>query len=146
MVVTITEPQEGLMQWLCERIGYVPTLSMTCIGQWDNDNEKLIGVVGYDGFSEVMVEMHSAGEPRRYWLTPQFLFLAFDIPFNAYGLTYLTSRVSTGNPRAVRFNEKLGFKEQCRIPKGAEDGDLIIFTMHRDECRYLKMHRFKEAA
>ena len=116
----ITEPQRALIYWLCERIGYVPTVEMTCIGQWDNVTEELIGVVGYDGFSENMVEMHSAGEPGRYWLTKELVFRAFDVPFNGFGVKVVTSRVSTGNPRAIKFNKGLGFKEQCRIPDGAD--------------------------
>jgi RimJ/RimL family protein N-acetyltransferase len=143
----ISQPQLALGQWLCDRIGYTPTRDFMCIGQWDDDKNELIGVVGYDGWSENMVEMHSAGEPGTYWLTKELLYRAFKFPFEGYGMKAIISRVSTGNPVAVKMNIGLGFKEQCRIRDGADDGDLIIFAMHRDECRWLKMNsRYKEAA
>ena len=143
----ISEPQKALSYWLCERIGYTPTRDLMCIGQWDNDKEEIIGVVGYDGWSENMVEMHSAGVPGTYWLNKQMLKQAFIYPFKGHGLKVIITRVSTGNPVAVKMNKGLGFKEQCRIRNGADDGDLIIFTMHHDECRWLDMKlRMKEAA
>jgi hypothetical protein len=143
----ISHPQLALSQWLCDRVGYTPTRDFVCIGQWDNNRERLIGVVGYDGWSVNMVEMHSAGEPGTYWLTKEMLSSAFTLPFEGAGRKVIISRVSTGNPVAVKMNVGLGFKEQCRIRDGADDGDLIIFAMHKDECRWLDMKfRFREAA
>lgn len=143
----ISEPQLALSYWLCDRIGLTPTRDLMCIGQWDNDIEEIIGVVGFDGWSKSMVEMHSAGEPGRYWLTKELLHKAFTFPFFGHGVNVVISRVSTGNPRAVKFNKGLGFKQQCLIKDGAEDGDLIIFAMHKADCRWLDMNfRINEAA
>ena len=143
----ITEPKIALTTWLCERIGYIPTPELVCVGQWDNDNERLIGVVGYDGWSETKVEIHSAGEPGTYWLTKELLCEAFTFPFIGLDKKVIISRVSTGNPAAVKMNKGLGFTQQCCIRDGADDGDLLIFAMHKDECRWLDMKfRFKEAA
>lgn len=143
----ISEPQLALSYWLCDRIGLTPTRDIMCIGQWDNDAEEIIGVVGYDGWSKSMVEMHSAGTPGSNWLTRELLNKAFTFPFEGHDLNVIISRVSTGNPAAIKFNKGLGFKEQCRIKDGADDGDLIIFAMYKAECRWLDMkYRFKEAA
>ncbi len=143
----IVEPQGVIKHWLCDQIGYIPTAEFICIGQFDEMKQDLIGAIGYDGWSENMVEMHSAGTPGSYWLTKEFLFKCFHFPFIVHGREIVTSRVSTGNPVAVKMNLQAGFTEQCRIKGGADDGDLIIFTMYRAECKWLRMEKlYKEAA
>ncbi|RLC18921.1 MAG: hypothetical protein DRI24_01765 [Deltaproteobacteria bacterium] len=143
----IVEPQGVIKHWLCEQIGYIPTAEFICIGQYDEQRKDLTGAVGYDGWSENMVEIHVASVPGAYWFTKELLYKSFHFPFVVHGRNIVASKVSSSNEAAVNFNRKLGFKEQCRIKGGSSSGDLIIFTMYRAECKWLDMDlRFKEAA
>lgn len=143
----VKEPQDIIARWLCERIGYVPTAEFIAFANWDSERREIIGAIGYDGWSVKMVEMHVAGEPDTYWLTKNMLKMAFHFPFNVHGREIIASRVSSSNIAAMRLNEKLGFKEQCRIEGGTQWGDLVIFAMNKSDCKWLNMKdRLREAA
>lgn len=143
----IVEPQYAISKWLCERIGYIPTKEFIAFANWDNEREEIIGALGYDGWSTKMVEIHVAGEEGTYWLNKETLSMAFIFPFVMHKRNIVVSRVSSYNLEAMTLNEKLGFEEQCRIKDGAEFGDLVVFAMYKERCKWLNMKtKFREAA
>lgn len=131
-----TRNQYELSAWLCERIGLIPTKMLRVIGQRSEQTGEIIGVVGYDGWNGVSCQMHSAGEGN--WVTRNLLFAAFDYPFNVANCGMVLGMIPSGNEQAVKFNNHLGFKTECVIKGAHPDGSLIIMSMSRAECRYLK--------
>ena len=129
-----TTRQSWLADWLCSRIGLVATQHLRCIGNVIDG--KLVGVVGYDQFNGASIMMHAAGEP--HWLTKDMLWAVFDYPFNVCGVNMIIGMVPSGNRQAIRFNNHIGFKTKLRLYGAHPDGELILMTMHRDECRYLE--------
>jgi RimJ/RimL family protein N-acetyltransferase len=49
--------------------------------------------------------------------------------------------VPSGNKRALHFDKRMGFKEVARIKDAHPDGELIILSMRRDECRFLEKEK-----
>jgi L-amino acid N-acyltransferase YncA len=144
--MVITEPQEGLKAWLCDRISYVPSPNMVCLGQWSVSKKALVGCVGFDRWTETAVEMHCAGDPG--WLDREMLYKAFSYPFIQAGLKVAIAVVSSSNEDALRLNRRLGFREVCRIADAMDDGDMVIMEIRPDECRWLDVFqpsKYKEA-
>jgi len=132
MVTTMNQPH--LKEWLCDRIGLIPTPDLVCIGNYLND--KLRGVVGYDGYNGASIQMHVAGEGN--WFTKDMLYASFDYPFNACDVNMVIGLVPSGNTEAIRFNTHIGFKTAYTLEGAHPDGALILMTMTKQECRYLK--------
>lgn len=130
----VTDRQDELVRWLCERIGYTPTPSIRAIGSVGSDN-VLHGVVGFDGFNGASCQMHVAGDPG--WVNRAILHAAFDYPFNFAGCSVVLGVVPSGNAEALRFNERLGFRTVAVIPEAHPDGALVVMAMDREECRWL---------
>lgn len=137
-ILIVTKNQAELRYWLCNRIGLVPTPNMVCIGIIGAD-ETIKGVVGFDGFNGASVQMHSAGEGN--WITRDLLWACFDYPFRVCELNMVIGLVPSGNERAVRFNEHVGFKKAYVLEGAHPDGSLVLMTMTRQECRYLDRKR-----
>jgi len=133
-----TADQSRLRDWLCERIGYVPSPHMYCIGNVSNG--KILGVVGYDGWNGASVQMHSAGEGN--WLTRTFLKFVFWYPFEQEGMKIVIGSVPSGNTLAIKFNLHVGFKVEYVIEDAHPDGALVVMTMRRGECRFLQRNRY----
>lgn len=127
-------PQDILISWLCARIGYVPTPNMRCIGRLKSG--KLVGVVGYDGFNDTSCQIHVAGEGN--WVDREILQATFKYPFEHLGLKVLIGLVPSGNAEAIRFNEHLGFKIEARIKDAHPDGELLVMSMRREDCRWIR--------
>lgn len=129
-----SENQSALRQWLCERIGLTPTENIQCLGSVIGG--RIRGVVGFDSYNGASVQMHSAGEPG--WITKDMLWATFDYPFNVCGLKMVIGLVPSGNEVALRFNTHLGFKTELSLDDAHPDGALVLMTMRRGECRFLR--------
>jgi hypothetical protein len=84
---------------------------------------NLMGGVIYDGFTGGCIFMHQAGFSKN-WLVGDMMWIVFDYPFNK---------------ELLDFNLRLGFKEEARIKNAYRDGDMVVLTMERAACRWLKI-------
>lgn len=95
---------------------------------------KIAGGVVYSMFLRTSISMTSAGSEDN-WVIRDFMWIMFDYPFNALGVTWCLTMVDATNIRSLDINQRLGFHEITRVPRILEDGhDLIIMGMERHEC------------
>jgi hypothetical protein len=73
------------------------------------------------------------------WANRDFLWVAFDYPFVQLSVKRVFGQVPESNKLALEVNRKLGFKEVARISGVFPCGDLVVVSMHRDECRWLRL-------
>lgn len=105
------------------------------LGRLSPHTKDLIGVVGYNGFCGKTCQMHMAGDGN--WVNREFLFAAFDYPFNQLKLNMVLGPVAGDNARALKLDAHLGFKEVARVKDGWDDGvDLIVLGLKREDCRW----------
>lgn len=103
----------------------------------EDENGELIAGVVYDGYSPgSRISMHCAGIGKR-WLTKQFLWMCFDFPFNQAGVKVIINPVASTDEESIRFTEHCGFKKMCVIKDGCGYADMIVYALHRDECKWL---------
>lgn len=101
------------------------------------DGELVAGVI-YEGINRHNLWMHVAAEPGRRWMTRDFLFAVFAYPFKVCRVRRVSGYVEASNEEARRFDEALGFREEARLKGAASDGgDVIVYAMWREECRYV---------
>lgn len=101
------------------------------------DGALVAGVI-FDGFNGRNVWMHVAARPGRDWMTRYYLRACFHYPFVTCGVDRISGYVNESNQQARRFDEHLGFKEEARLKGAAPDGgDVIIYVMWRQDCRFL---------
>jgi hypothetical protein len=99
---------------------------------------NVLGGVIYDGFTGGCIFMHQAGFDAR-WLTGNMVWLVFDYPFNQLHVNKVAGTINSKNEELLDFNRRLGFKEEARIKDAYPDGDMIVLTMDRAACRWLKI-------
>lgn len=97
-----------------------------------------LGGVLYDGFTGGCIFMHQAGFDAR-WLTGNMIWLVFDYPFTQLKVSKVAGTINSTNKELLDFNRRLGFKEEARIKGAYLDGDMIVMTMERADCRWLKI-------
>lgn len=134
----VTHDQVTLTHWLCQRIDYTPTADMRCIGNVLNG--KLVAVVGYDMYNGASIQMHVAGEGN--WFTKDMLYAAFDYPFRVCKCNMVIGLVPSGNTAAIKFDKHIGFEVQLNLAGAHPDGSLLVMTMKKEQCRYLKRRSY----
>lgn len=101
------------------------------------ENGELLGGVIYQGYTGASIRMHVAGfNPR--WIDRDMLWMAFYYPFEQLGVSKVLGFVHSTNLKALDFNRKLGFKEEARVTGVFRDADLVIVSMRREDCPWLK--------
>lgn len=137
----VTDDKERVNQWLYKRIGraspFAPANTYNAVGVED-ENGNLVAGVAFDAFSpEVRCSMHCAGEAEN-WCSRKLLKFCFEYVFKVAKCKVIINTVASSNQRSIDFTKHIGFTEVFRIRDGMSDGDLVILTMHRDECRWIK--------
>lgn len=96
---------------------------------------RLIGGVVIEDYTGTSCVMHVAGEGQ--WLTRRFLRFVFGYVFLQLRCRVVIGFVVSSNERALAFDRKLGFTEKCRIEGAHPDGDVVIVTMRKEQCRWI---------
>jgi hypothetical protein len=140
MLVGAVTPQErnAAADILLKKAGVQPCGDMQALVWVNEETQQVEWVVGYTGFVGKTCQMHVVNLGTRR--TPRkLLWAAFDYPFNQVGVEAVLGIVNSNNESAIRFDKHLGFKEVMRLD-GLHDGggDIVIFRMNRDECRWIK--------
>jgi RimJ/RimL family protein N-acetyltransferase len=138
----ILNQKERVAQFLIEQNAYKgQAVQYEAIGVEENGN--LIAGVVYENYEKnARISLHCAGIGKR-WLSRQFLWMVFDYPFNQLNVNVIVNTVSSDNKDSIKFTEHCGFKEQTRIIGGASDGDLIIYTLYKKDCKWIGLKHEK---
>jgi hypothetical protein len=99
---------------------------------------NLLGGVIFDGYTGGCVFMHQAGFHKN-WLVGNMLWMVFDYPFNQLKVNKVAGTINSSKKELLDFNLRLGFKEEGRIRGAYHDGDMLVMTMPREDCRWLKL-------
>ena len=133
---TLVYDMARIAPFVQQRTGIALSQGMTGIG-WQQGGRLVAGVL-YEGFDGLNIWVHVAAEAGGRWLTRRFLRAGFAYPFEVCKVARLWGRVDASNAAARRFDEHLGFREVARLPGAAHDGgDVLIYRMSREECRYV---------
>jgi RimJ/RimL family protein N-acetyltransferase len=132
-----TENQEFMRAWI-ERILFQKFgEEAKFIGQEIDGN--LVAVVAFCGFLPNACHMH-IGTVGDNWMSKDLLWACFDYPFIKLGKKVILATLDASNKEAVRLNRHLGFQDKCVIEDAHENGDLLIMTMKREDCKWLNLN------
>lgn len=107
---------------------------------------EILGAVVYESFDEISVSCHIAGVHGAKWMTKLYLKTIFAYPFEQLKVRRINVCVAESNRPSAKLVQHMGFKFEGRVRQGAPDGgDLIIYGMLREECRFLEMKHGKVA-
>lgn len=134
----VCEPQywPQIAEFVAGKIGSSRNIAnFSAIGILNGD--RLIAGVVYSEFNGRNITAGIAGEGRR-WLTPEFLWFMFYYPFVQAGARRITACVEQTNVVSQQFVEKLGFELEFSMKEAGKTGDMLIYRMFREDCRYLE--------
>jgi len=105
---------------------------------WVDENNEIEWVIGYTAFIGKTCQMHVVNLEGKS--TPKgLLFGAFDYPFNYLGIEKVFGVVNSKNEKAIKYDQKLGFKEVQRFEGMHDDGgDIVLFAMDKADCKWIR--------
>lgn len=110
---------------------------------------RLVAGVAYCEWNGPNVVCHIASDGSRRWLTREYLRTIFDYPFNQLKVKRITVCVGEGNSNSRRFVEHLGFALETTLRCAHPTGDLLVYSMFKESCRWIGLgfeKRYAKAA
>ena len=99
---------------------------------------QLIAAAVYEGFNGHNIWAHLCGVPGARWMTKDFLKAGFAYPFLVCKVQRISGYVNASNLEARRLNEHFGYKVEATLRgAGYDGGDVLIYVMRREDCRYV---------
>ena len=128
-------------KWIYQKIGrdnpFSPESSYNAVGV-ENEHGELIGGVVFDAFAkDARCSMHCAGTAQN-WCTKRLLKFCFEYVFNVAKCKVVINTVASDNVKSIEFTKQVGFEEVARIKDGAGEHDLVILTLHKNNCRWVR--------
>lgn len=118
--------------WIAQRLHYpfepngIQTIGLV--------RRSIVAGVMYEDYNGAAMVAHMVCEGL---LTRRYLWTIFHYPFVQAGCRKLIAPVPESNGRSIRFVKHLGFREEARLLDAHPDGSLLIFTMTREQCRFI---------
>ena len=134
--IRINDPEDGKRIMALAGGGVFNPLAETVIARVVDG--AFVGGAAYGNFTGRSCEMHTAGVRPR-WVSRDLLWTCFDYPFTQLGVEKVFGRVQASNEAALKFDFNLGFREEARLKDVYPDGDLVILSMYRQDCRWLNL-------
>jgi len=132
----IDNDNERCRTWMSEQCNKRCSDMVQTIGL--ENKGALVAVVGYNCFNGKSCQQHIVvGKSARG--TKAFLWFIFHYPFIQLGLEMLIAIMPEDNADIVKMAKQAGFIEEYRIDGAHPDGDLILCTMRRSDCRFLNI-------
>jgi RimJ/RimL family protein N-acetyltransferase len=99
-----------------------------------HDGEKLVCGTVYENWNQRSIVCHIVFHAQ---MTKKYLAAIFHYPFMVCDVDKIIAPITSDNSKAVRLVKKMGFSEEARIKDAAPTGDIVIFTLARESCRFL---------
>lgn len=132
--MTISFDADLLGPWVCQepkRKWISGTAS--AIGKVKNGS-PLVAVL-YEDFTGTSVTMHIRGDDG--WADRGFLWMMFHYPFVQLGCKRITAPISEANKKCIKLVENMGLTLECRLSQATPEGDLLIYRLFKEDCRFL---------
>lgn len=98
------------------------------------DGQQVAGVL-YEQWNGRSIVAHIVVAGR---LNAAFIAAIFDYPFNVCGAQKVMCPIPSDNARSIALATNMGFQEEARISDAAPTGDILIYTLNKSNCRFLK--------
>ena len=132
----IFDQPERVGHWVAARSGASYSTDTYAFGLEIN-GELVAGVMYNQLYPKASVAIHMAATKGRYWATREVIQHAFIYPFEHLQVHKLIGYVKEDNLDARQVDEHLGFILETRIKNACVGGDILVYTMTRDQCKYL---------
>ena len=142
MKIVVGRQNELFGPWIAQQLAtqWFPGRGET-VGLLDTEKGPIAGAL-YEGYNGASVIVHLAKLPSSQF-SHEFLWFGSYYPFVQLGVKKLIAPVESTNLRSKRFTEHYGFTLEATLKDAAEGGDLLLYTMMKEDCPWLSLKGLK---
>ena len=124
--------------WIGSKLGF----------EWFSGRGQIIGLMDerqgpvaaalFEGCNGASISVHLASAHRQ-WLNREFLWFVCYYPFEQLKVHKVIAPIESSNSDSIRWTEHFGFTLEATLKDAAPKGDLLIYTITRDQCKWLAL-------
>lgn len=142
-IIDGTADQQIIAEFVAKRIGCAPKKdNFAAIGLADDD--RLIAGVVFSDWNGRQITAAIAVDGKK--INRDFLWFMFFYPFCQLGAERVTACVEQTNLVSQQFVTRLGFELEAVMERAGRTGDLLVYRMFREDCRYLERRNARTTA
>ena len=130
----IDNDYDRLRDWWSDFVGHTACMQ-TMIGL-EKDGE-IVCIFGYDNFNGKSCQQHIVYKQGEY-VPRNYVWFVYYYPFMQMGVDMLIGMLPSNNDRIIDLAKHAGFVEKYRIVGAHPEGDIILSTLNKQDCRFLK--------
>jgi len=123
---------EQVARWVCKKLHACYEEGAEGIGL-ERAGELVAGVC-YENWNGRSIMCHIVIDGR---MTPEYLAAIFHYPFIYLGVDKIIVPIVQSNRDSIKFVMKLGFTFTTSLKEAHPDGDINIYELKREDCRYV---------
>lgn len=124
----------SVISWVAERLENT-FFSERSVAIGFQRNDKLVAGVVYENWNYRSI---GASIVIDGLITSGFLAAMFHYPFIVCQVDKIIAQVSDDNTKSKTLIRKMGFVEEARIKEACVNGDMVLYTLPRNTCRFLE--------
>lgn len=124
---------ESVGHWVAEKLGFGYFAARSNAIGLIKDNKLIAGVI-YENWNRRSIMCHIVVEGR---LTRLYVGAIFNYAFNVCNVEKIIVPVESHNLKSIKLIKNMGFTEEGRIKDSQPNGDIILYTMTKGDCRFL---------
>ena len=118
-------------KWVCKNLHSCYEEGSEGIGLEKDGN--LIAGVCYENWNSKSIMAHIVIHGR---ISKYYLFAIFHYPFEYLGVDKIICPIPQSNTESVRLATKMGFEKEATLRDSHPSGDIYMYTLKRDKCRF----------
>jgi RimJ/RimL family protein N-acetyltransferase len=136
-LILIVGHDKAISRWVADRVGVTVSDFGACKTMGFVDRDTLVAGVVFHNFRALNVEASIATESPR-WCNRGVLHAIFHYPFVQAGCSRVTATTEATNQPVRAFLCRLGFQQEGVLRQFLPSGDMVVYGLLRDECRWLR--------
>ncbi len=120
-------------RWTADRLGSAFWEGQHRAIGLEKDGVIVAGTI-FEDWNGRSIMAHMVVEGR---LTRDFISAIFSYAYGVCGVSTVVCPVDETNGRSIRLLEHMGFAEEARLRDCSPQGDIVLFTLRKADCRFL---------
>ena len=108
------------------------------IGLWDDAGGPLSACL-FENYNKASIMLHIATDGTKRWMNREYLWFVHHFPFIQLRVKKIVCPIESTNLVCIKFVEHLGYTREATLSDAAPNGDMLIYTMTKDQCKWLSL-------
>lgn len=107
---------------------------------------RIVGGAVFNDYTGANINIHFASDGKKTWVTREFLWFVFYYAFEQARVKRVSGFIWESNTASVEFARRIGGEIEARLIDAADDGDVLLFKMTKDKCKWLRRKTHEQIA